>query len=79
MIRSATTLGMLALALAACGGGEEADTAPKSPADLTGELKAAYDKCIYDRQAEAVAIEVIELSCFEQVTGNSDPLGKSVV
>ena len=81
MLRTLAVLSFVTVSLTACGGQdspqEETDTSvlPTSVEELTGELKEAYEKCLYDRQAEAVAIEVIEASCFKQVTGEDDPLG----
>lgn len=74
MIRTPLIAIAMCAGLAACGGGDTPPAEIKSPADLTGELKTAYEQCLYERQAEAVAIEVIEQGCFEQITGNDDPL-----
>ena len=60
--------------IAACGGGEP-PSLEIGPDGLTDAQRAAYDQCLYERQAEAVAIEVIEQGCLKQVTGEDDPLG----
>lgn len=68
--------GSLLAALVGCGSGEEYPPSLNLNG-LTDTQQIAYDQCLLERQAEAVAIELIEQSCKDNVTGATDPLDLS--
>jgi len=64
------TLSLTALLALGC-----ASQPVKQEAGLTAEQQAAYDQCLQDNMAAAMAWEMIEQSCREQAGMEGDPPG----
>jgi len=64
------TLSLTALLASGC-----ASQPVKQEAVWTAEQQTAYDQCLQDNMAAAMAWEMIEQSCREQTGAEGDPLG----
>ncbi len=69
-----TYLLLPALAAAGCVSIAETHITETGKTAWTAEQQAAYDQCLQDNMAVAIAWEMIEQSCREEVGGNADPL-----
>lgn len=70
---------LLLASIAACAEGTlgtEPETAPAlmNERGLTAEQEAAYQQCLQDNMAVAMAWEIIEQTCLEEARGDAKPL-----